>query len=65
MDKIRKIGSVLNTDKDGFIILVNPRTINYFNSSEEELIGLNYNSFITVLRQICKFNSILYTSQIK
>ena len=37
---------LITLDKDGFIILVNPRTINYFNSSEEELIGLNYNSFI-------------------
>jgi hypothetical protein len=26
---------------------------------------LNYNSFNTVLRQICNYNGILYTSQIK
>jgi hypothetical protein len=26
---------------------------------------LNYNSFITILRQICNFNKITYTSQIK
>ena len=26
---------------------------------------LTYNSFITVLRQICNFNNITYTSQIK
>ncbi len=25
----------------------------------------NYNSFITILRQICNFNKITYTSQIK
>jgi hypothetical protein len=26
---------------------------------------INYNSFITIIRQICKFNNIIYTSQIK
>ena len=26
---------------------------------------LSYNSFITILRQICNFNKITYTSQIK
>ena len=26
---------------------------------------LNYNTFITILRQICNFNKITYTSQIK
>ena len=26
---------------------------------------INYNSFITVIRQICNFNKITYTSQIK
>jgi hypothetical protein len=26
---------------------------------------LNHNSFITILRQICKFNNIKYTSEIK
>ena len=26
---------------------------------------LNYNSFITVVRQICNYNNITYTSQIK
>ena len=26
---------------------------------------LNYNSFITIIRQICNFNKITYTSQIK
>jgi len=26
---------------------------------------LTYNSFITIIRQICKFNKITYTSQIK
>lgn len=26
---------------------------------------LNYNCFTTILRQICNFNNILYTSQIK
>ena len=26
---------------------------------------LSYNSFITILRQICKYNNITYTSQIK
>jgi hypothetical protein len=26
---------------------------------------INYNSFITIIRQICKYNKISYTSQIK
>jgi len=26
---------------------------------------LTYNSFITIIRQICNFNNIIYTSQIK
>jgi hypothetical protein len=26
---------------------------------------MNYNSFVTILRQICNFNKIIYTSQIK
>ena len=26
---------------------------------------MNYNSFVTILRQICNFNKITYTSQIK
>ena len=37
---------LITLDKDGFIILVNPKAINYLNSSEEELKGLHYNSFI-------------------
>ena len=27
--------------------------------------NINYNSFITIIRQICRYNKITYTSQIK
>jgi hypothetical protein len=38
----------------------------YHNSKRKYLERKNtYNSFITIVRQICKFNKIIYTSQIK
>ena len=38
----------------------------YFISKQKYLERkLNYNSFITIIRQICKHNKITYTSQIK
>jgi hypothetical protein len=39
----------------------------YYHVSKRKYLErkLNYNSFITILRQICNFNKITYTSQIK
>ena len=39
----------------------------YYYSSKQKYLEkkLTYNSFVTVLRQICNFNKITYTSQIK
>ena len=39
----------------------------YYHISKKKYLErkLTYNSFITVLRQICNFNNITYTSQIK
>lgn len=38
----------------------------YFASKQKYLERkITYNSFTTILRQICKFNKILFTSQIK
>lgn len=39
----------------------------YYHISKRKYLEkkLTYNSFITVLRQICNFNKITYTSQIK
>ncbi len=39
----------------------------YYHVSKRKYLEtkLTYNSFITVIRQICKFNKITYTSQIK
>ena len=39
----------------------------YYHLSKRKYLDkkLTYNSFITVLRQICNFNKITYTSQIK
>jgi hypothetical protein len=37
----------------------------YHVSKRKYLEKTNYNSFATVLRQICNFNKITYTSQIK
>jgi len=39
----------------------------YYHTSKQIYLErkLTYNSFTTILRQICKFNKITYTSQIK
>ena len=39
----------------------------YYHISKKKYLDrkLTYNSFITILRQICNFNKITYTSQIK
>jgi hypothetical protein len=39
----------------------------YYHISKRKYLErkINYNSFITILRQICNFNNITYTSQIK
>ena len=39
----------------------------YYHVSKRKYLErkLNYNAFITILRQICNFNKITYTSQIK
>jgi hypothetical protein len=41
--------------------------ISYYQISKRKYLEkkLTYNSFVTVLRQICNFNKITYTSQIK
>ncbi len=39
----------------------------YYHISKQKYLErkLNYNNFTTVIRQVCKFNKITYTSQIK
>jgi hypothetical protein len=39
----------------------------YYYSSKQKYLEkkLTYNSFVTILRQICNYNKITYTSQIK
>ena len=39
----------------------------YYHLSKRKYLDkkLTYNSFITIIRQICNFNKIIYTSQIK
>ena len=41
--------------------------IPYYHVSKRKYLErkINYNSFITIIRQICNFNNIIYTSQIK
>jgi hypothetical protein len=48
---------------NNFIIECNP----YYHLSKRKYLErkLTYNSFITIIRQICNFNNITYTSQIK
>ena len=43
------------------------KCVPYYHVSKRKYLEckLTYNSFITILRQICKFNNIKYTSQIK
>lgn len=61
MDSFKK--GVYNNDLQNFINLCLP----YYHLSKRKYLErkLTHNSFATVLRQICKFNKIEYTSQIK
>ena len=54
---------IYTQDIQQFISLCVP----YYHISKRKYLerNLNYNTFITILRQICKFNKILYTSKIK
>ena len=50
--------------------LINPFILEckpYYHLSKQKYLErkLTYNSFITIIRQICNFNKITYTSQIK
>lgn len=55
--------SVFNNSVADFINECKP----YYHLSKQKYLErkLCYNSFITILRQICNFNNINYTSQIK
>ena len=54
---------VYTEDIQNFIKLCTP----YYHLSKRKYLErkLTYNSFTTILRQICNFNKITYTSQIK
>lgn len=55
---------IYNSDIEHFIQLCSPY---YFISKRKKYLEkkLTFNTFSTVLRQICNFNKIIYTSQIK
>ena len=61
----------INSFKKGIFIGSIPAFIEeckqYYHNSKQKYLEkkLTYNSFTTVLRQICNFNKITYTSQIK
>ena len=61
IDSFKK--GVYNNDIQGFIEMCFP----YYHISKRKYLEkkLSYNSFTTILRQICNFNKITYTSQIK
>ena len=51
---------------DTIIIFLNECKLYYYESKQKYLEKkLTYNVFTTVLRQVCNFNKIIYTSQIK
>ena len=54
---------VYSEDIQNFLILCIP----YYHISKRKYLEkkLTHNSFVTILRQICNFNKITYTSQIK
>ena len=54
---------VFNDTLNQFILECSP----YYHLSKRKYLErkLTYNSFITIIRQICNFNKITYTSQIK
>ena len=55
---------IFNKNIEAFIEKCKP---NYFFTKRKKYLEckLTYNSFITVLRQICNFNKLIYTSKIK
>ena len=61
IDSFKK--GIYNEEIQKFIILCNP----YYHISKRKYLErkLTHNSFTTILRQICKFNNIKYTSEIK
>jgi hypothetical protein len=61
IDSFKK--GVYSEDIQSFLVECNP----YYHISKRKYLEkkLTYNSFVTVLRQICNFNKITYTSQIK
>ena len=54
---------LFNKSIDSFIEICKP----YYHNSKKKYLEkkITYNSFITVVRQICNFNKLTYTSQIK
>ena len=54
---------IFTNDIENFILLCKP----YYHTSKLKYLEkkLSYNSFTTIVRQICNFNGIMYTSQIK
>jgi hypothetical protein len=54
---------VFTIDISNFLEMCKP----YYHLSKQKYLEkkLSYNTFTTVLRQICNFNKIIYTSQIK
>jgi hypothetical protein len=60
-----------NSYKKGIFTDTIPTFLNnckpYYHVSKRKYLErkINYNAFITILRQICNFNKITYTSQIK
>lgn len=61
IDSFKK--GMLNDDIQPFITLCLP----YYHISKRKYLErkITHKNFITILRQICKFNKIVYTSQIK
>ena len=61
LDTILK--GIYNTFIEDFIQVCLP----YYHISKRKYLErkLTYNSFVTIIRQICNFNNITYTSQIK
>lgn len=54
---------VYNEDIQNFLTICTP----YYHLSKRKYLEkkITYNSFVTVLRQICNYNKITYTSRIK
>jgi hypothetical protein len=54
---------IFNNDIQAFFEICKP----YYHNSKKKYLEkkLTYNSFVTVMRQICNYNKLTYTSQIK